>query len=284
MSNFFIRLNILLNRFLMLLGLRRQNMRWGIVYDSVSKEPLDPVIVRLIDVETGKATQTSVTDLAGRYNFLAYPGKFKILVRKSNYNYPSVISAGDHDEIYSNLYHGEFFTLTGGSDVINFNIPMDPGSADWNQQAKQPLMNFSPYAENLLFRLASALFWFVLALAGLSLFYHYTKVVYWVLIFYGVVFFLALFLPRPRWWGMVRLKQTGEPAAGNMLELSYAQMPTVSIARANIYDDGKFFVRLDPGRYVLRILQPNEGAQSKVLYEKKVRVGGEHVVNQNFTI
>ncbi len=284
MSNFFIHLNILLNRFLMFLGVRRQGERWGIVYDSVSKEPLDPVIVWLVDAKTGKLTQTSVTDLSGRYNFLAYPGKFKILVRKSNYNFPSALSAGDHDEIYRNLYHGEFFELSGDSDVIPFNIPMDPARDDWNQTAKKPLMSFSPYAENLLDHLASVLFWFVLALALVAWYFRPSSIVYGFLIFYAAVFVLALFLPRPRWWGRVWFKKTGNPASGDVLELSYAKMPEVIVAKANIYEDGKFFLRLDPGKYILEIKNyPPEGGAA-VLYRRTLRVGLEQVVNREFAI
>ncbi len=283
MSNFFIYLNNLVYRLLNACGLRHQNRRWGIIYDSVNKQPLDPVIVKLIDAQSGKVSQTCVTDLDGRYNFLAYPGKFKILVKKSNYVFPSIMSAGEKDEIYNNLYHGEFFELRGSSDVIPFNIPMDPEAKDWNQGAKEKMVDFHPYAENLLNRFIAVLFWFVLILALLAWYTQPSTLSYVVLGFYLFIFLLLL-LPRPRWWGRVRFKSSGAPAKGLVLELSYFQMPQVIVARANIYEDGKFFLRIDPGKYFMQIKRYSETNAPVVVYEKAVRVGSEHVINRNFAI
>lgn len=284
MSNFFTSLNIYINRFLTLMGLRRLNRRWGIIYDSVNKDPLDPVIVKLIDARTGKVAQASVSDLAGRYNFLAYPGRFKILVKKSNYNYPSVLSAGGRDEVYDNLYHGEFFDLKGESDVIPFNIPMDPVNADWNQQAKQGMAKSNPYVENLFYRMASALFWAVLVLDLVVIYLSPATYAFAIGGFYIFVFLLLLFVPRPRWWGRVWFKESGSPASGMTVEMSYADMAQVTVAKANIYDDGKFFLRMDPGRYLLQIKKTVEGQGPQTLYQKKVRVGSEGVINKEFAI
>lgn len=265
-------------------GLRRNNSRWGIVYDSVSKEPLDPAIVQLVDAHTGRITQTSITDMSGRYNFLAYPGKFKILAKKSNYNCPSVISAGDHDEIYRELYHGEFFELSGDSEVIPFNIPMDPVGADWNQKAKRSMMGYHLYAENFLYRLASLLFWFCLLPTLAGFYFRPSPLIYGFMGFYVLVFLLVAFTPRPRWWGTVSLRSGEIPGDSTTLELSYSKMPSVTVAKANLYEDGKFFLRLDPGSYLLQIKDHSERGHGKVLYQKKVKVGLEQVLNGNFVI
>ncbi len=302
MSNFFTSLNLLVNRFLVLLGLRRQNLHWGIVYDSVSKQPLDPVIVQLVDAHTGQVVQACVSDLAGRFNFLAYPGKFKILVKKSNYTFPSAVVPGERDGIYRNLYHGEFFTLTQNSDVIPFNIPMDPAQKDWNQKAKAKIVHFDPFAEKFLFRLTVVLFWFVLLLSLLSLLRYNSAMIYAVLGFYAVVFLLWLALPEPRWWGRVRFKEGGRPAGGLAVELSYPAMPSVVVAKAVTAGDGKFLLRVDPGRYLVCIAAASAGRRSfpyqmvpvessgaaggspGQLYRGMIRVGEDQVVNRTFSV
>jgi hypothetical protein len=84
MNNVLIWVNNFLNRVLLFFGLRQMQNYWGIVYDSVSKQPLDPAVVKLIDAKTGKVISTCITNLKGRYGFLTAPGKYKILVKKTN--------------------------------------------------------------------------------------------------------------------------------------------------------------------------------------------------------
>ena len=83
-----------LNRLLVALSLKNSRQYWGIVYDSVNKQPLDPAIVKLLYVD-GREVETCVTDMAGRYGFLARPGKFKIFTKKSNYLFPSQFAPND---------------------------------------------------------------------------------------------------------------------------------------------------------------------------------------------
>src|SRR3989344_7186884 len=87
----------LLNSFLVFFQLREKRRFWGVVYDSVSKQPLDPVKVSLIYVDTGVVESSGITDLEGRYGFLARPGKFKIFAQRSNYIFPSQKIKGDSD-------------------------------------------------------------------------------------------------------------------------------------------------------------------------------------------
>ena len=148
-----------LNNFLVFFSLRKTEQFWGIVYDSVSKQPLDPVIVKLLYTD-GREVETCVTDLGGRYGFLAKPGKFKIYARKTNYVFPSKYANGNDDGIYENLYHGEFFVLDKDSEVVGPNIPMDPIKFDWNQKAKLGVINNKPYLKLFFKRLIAIFFWF----------------------------------------------------------------------------------------------------------------------------
>jgi len=118
-------------------GLKRKNRPWGTVYDSVTKRPLDPVYVSLINVETNKEVAGAITDLDGRYGFSVLPGIYKIEVKKTNYISPSVKMKGRlFDEVYSDLYFGEEITIREEGETIAKNIPMDSLSFDWNEFAK----------------------------------------------------------------------------------------------------------------------------------------------------
>lgn len=284
MNNFFIGLNILINRLLVLLGLRRREEHWGVVFDSLTKQPLDPVIVKLVDAKTGKMVQSSVTDLAGRFNFLAYPGKFKILVRKSNYIFPSQMLTGGKDELYGNLYHAELFELSGDSEVIPFNIPMDPEYKDWNQGAKIKILDVHPFLETFLTKLTLVAFWFVLLLSILGLYFQRAPFAKYILGAYALIFFLAWTVPRPRWWGRVLIKNPNDSLVGLVVELSHPEMKDVVVAKANVLEDGKFLIRMDRGKYVLNIKRYIDDQPPQLVYTKKVRVGGEQVVNKDFAI
>lgn len=120
------------------LGIKKRKLPWGTVYDSVTKEPLDPAYVVLMD-ENENSLKESITDLDGRYGFFVPPAKFKIVANKTNYTFPSKRLAGkSSDFLYTNLYFGENLNpLEFPTGIINKNIPMDRENFDWNEFTKQ---------------------------------------------------------------------------------------------------------------------------------------------------
>jgi len=113
---------------------RRKIKRWGIVYSALSKEPLDLVIVRLIDAKTDKILETKVTGSEGRYFFLTESDiEVRIEARKDNFIFPStLVTAKKHDGDYENLYFGETFVTQSEAKekrkkdtVVALDIPLD---------------------------------------------------------------------------------------------------------------------------------------------------------------
>ncbi len=274
----------MLNRMLVLFGLRARQEHWGVVYDSKTKQSLDPVVVKLIDAKSGKVAQTFITDITGRYGFLSWPGKYKIFARKTNYTFPSHLIEGDKDSVYENLYRGEFFEVLGDAEVIAFNIPMDPQREDWNQQEKERMFNYSPRTENFLRVLTISLFWIVLAVFIASKVYFPFFLTKYVLYFYGAVILLAILLPKNRLWGRVVSKSRNTSVSDVELELSHTRMPNIVIARTSTIEDGKFFMRVQKGDYILRIRILNlQGAMEEVK-TVNLTVGMERAITQDFFI
>ena len=109
-----------------LLVARRRRKKWGIVYNSLTKLPVDLVIVRLLDAKTGKILRSAVTDKDGRYFFIIKPGEYKITAVKVGHTFPSVFLRGQkEDALFVDLYHGESITVTEET-TITANIPLDP--------------------------------------------------------------------------------------------------------------------------------------------------------------
>ncbi len=128
-------------------GIRRKNKPWGTVYDSVTKRPIDPAYVRVLEANTNKEVNVAITDIDGRYGFLLSPGKYLIKTGKTNYVFPSTKLMGrNHDELYANLYFGEVINVTE-QEVVNKNIPLDPVSFDWNEFAKSKSKFFKVYSQ-----------------------------------------------------------------------------------------------------------------------------------------
>ena len=260
----------IINRALIFLGLRKTRKYYGIVYDSVTKQPLDPAIVKLVYSTKGVMVETVLTDLSGRYGFLARPGKFKILVRKANYVFPSKIVRGDSDGVYDDLYHGEFFELTDDSEVVAPNIPMDPVKPDWNQMDKMKIMNARPYRRVLIKRLTKIFFWFGFIFSGAYFLNDLYKFSFsknlrgpilmgigqgWHNLFLAflLLVFLAAITPRIRLWGDVKISKDKEILPSLQLELNNPLLPGIVMGKANVAEDGKFFLRSNAGKYILHI-------------------------------
>jgi hypothetical protein len=98
---------------------------YGTVFDSLSKKPVDLALVRLIDVSTNRIVRTRVTDKLGRFSFFVSPGRYRFLVDKKGYVFPSAFLKGEtYDASYGPIITGEDIqqNKTG---VIDVNIPVD---------------------------------------------------------------------------------------------------------------------------------------------------------------
>jgi hypothetical protein len=110
---------------LLLFG-RIRRRRWGVVYNSLTKQPIDLVIIRLLHKETGAVVQSRVTDKRGRYYFQVNPGNYTLQVVKSEYSFPTQYLGNKNvDAVYADIYHGDTINMVENG-FIAYNIPMDP--------------------------------------------------------------------------------------------------------------------------------------------------------------
>lgn len=125
--------------FILLFGRRR----WGVVYNSITKKPVDLALVRLYDAMTDKLIASRVTDALGRYLFLVDPGEYKITVEKPGFAFPSLLLRhAKNDAEYADIYYGENITIgILGKSAIIANIAIDPN--DIKITDKEALRNIS---------------------------------------------------------------------------------------------------------------------------------------------
>jgi hypothetical protein len=282
--NFWLSLVEYLNKFLRLIGLRWQRPL-GVIYDSVTKQPVDPVVVKLINAETAQVVASNIANMNGEYGFMADPGLYQIYVQRPNYKFPSQIVTSLRDGVYNPVYHGETFQVTGGVDVISMSIPLDPVAPDWNQQAKKVRVHTHPVLQSLLITIFTVLFWFVLLAAVVYYAANRSTVLLYVFGMYAFVLLLAVVVPRVRLWGRVLSKESGVPVAGAVVEVSYVNLPDVIIARAVSVSGGKFFIRLNPGEYRVTVKSVVDGVgKPKDPSQRIVGVGAERVLNKKLYV
>lgn len=285
-SFLWIKILTLLNLVLNFFSLKQTTRFWGIVYDSVSKQPLDPVIVKLMYVD-GREVETCVTDIAGRYGFLARPGRFKIYARKTNYLFPSKNAPGDNDGIYENLYHGEFFLLHQDYEVVAPNIPMDPAVSDWNQEAKQSVIKKYPNIKYFFKMLATIIFWFGFVINGVSIYKTFPQtrpILYIIAGIFLLLLVLSTVLPDTRLWGKVKTKTVLAPGENLFLELRDTKFPEIGFGKAVVKEDGKFLLRSNKGKYMLLVSKAGINKKMEVLASLKVSIGIEGVFNSTIKV
>lgn len=105
---------------------RQKKKRWGLIYNSLTKQPIEFAVVRLIHFESHLIVQTKVTDKYGRYVFQAKAGNYLLEINKPGYQFPTqyLIDLKTDGE-FVDIYHGEIIALKEQS-PIGLNVPLDP--------------------------------------------------------------------------------------------------------------------------------------------------------------
>jgi hypothetical protein len=102
----------------------------------------------------------------------------------------------------------------------------------------------------------------------------------WVLGAYVAILLLEVVIPRPRFWGRIT-DSNNNPVAGIRLKLTNPLLPGVIFGSALTREDGRFFLRANPGKYLLEVLDDDGQA---TLSTFTVRVGQEGVYSGEFVI
>lgn len=271
------------NLLLLIFGIKR-NHPWGTIYDSVTKQPLDPAYVSLQDLQGNEIT-TSITDLDGRYGFLVPAGNYRIVVHKTNYEFPSKKLAGKtNDELYSDLYFNEIITIREGEVIIK-NIPMDPVNFDWNEFAKsdQSLMRFYSKRDIWIANLSNILFYFGFALTTITVFDTPNLSNIIIFIIYILLFIFKNTILKPRPFGYLSYKKNGIP-------LSYAIIRVFSvgidheIVKKISNKTGKYYCLIPNGNYYIKVENKNIDESYSHIYTSDAIEVKSGYINKKFKI
>lgn len=264
-------------------GLRKKRIPWGTVYDSVTKQPLDPAYVSLLQM--GNEVGSAITDIDGRYGFFVNPGVYTLSAGKTHYAFPSTKLAGKtQDELYANLYFGESFTTTSGQ-VINRNIPMDPVGFDWNEFTKTKKDFFQVHSRRVIIRERLFNFVFIAGLllaVGQMLFLpSFTN-----LAIFGVYVFLVfaqLFWVAGHKVVSLQNLKTGEPLSFAIVKVFLPGSD--QLIRKVVADElGRFYVLVPPGEYYLTVEEKLADQTYNLIYKTEPMKLKKGVVTKDIII
>lgn len=113
----------------------RNRKGWGVVYNALSKQPIDLALVRLFDAD-GKLLKTRISDRHGRFQFtIDKDQQVSMQVVKSGFTFPSMLlKNAKSDSAYTDLYYGKSIAVKA-NDAIIPNIPLDPPEIDGSTEA-----------------------------------------------------------------------------------------------------------------------------------------------------
>jgi hypothetical protein len=249
-------------------GIFRKKKRepWGVVYDSVTKRPLDPAYVVAQDRMSKKSGGEAITDLDGRYGFILKPGEYVIVANKTHYRFPSKgLQGKTKDEFYDNLYFGESFAMNEG-DVARYNIPLDPIEFDWNEFAKNKDQVFKVYSrrERVRLILFNTLFFFGFIFSVFASYLAPTKLNVFMCIVYGAIL-VAQMVWKSRHKITQVLTKDGKSVPFALVKVFLSGTKTM-IKKVVADEFGKFYVLVPPGSYTITVEEKKPDATyTKVL-------------------
>jgi len=264
-------------------GFIRRKKEWGVVYDSVTKQPLDPVRIILKDKDN-KEIKSVITDMQGRFGFLVSPGQYYLEAKKTNYQFPTQKILTDKDEIYDNIYKGELLTITDPN-VMMVNIAMDPIGFDWNEIAKRNYIKFNYLKEKIKRFLPD--FIFLLGFIFSVLFWFFKPTLFNKII---VIIFMLLWVLRKlgfhkRVWGMLLRKEVKikKPLSFAILRLFYKGTTKPQIAHAITDVNGRYYCLVEPETYDIIIEEKKEIVYELVKKISNVKIK-KKVLNKDFEL
>jgi len=264
-----------------ILGFRKKIIPWGIVYDAQTKRPLDPVYVTL-KTEKGKVVQEKITDMEGKYGFLAPPGVYTIEAKKTHYRFPSQIIKENTDWLYENIYRGEKFVIERETQVINLNIPMDNFAIDWNELAKTKITQFNPYLEAFKKHLSGVIFYGCFFITLIITIFNPSPLNTGLTISYLVFGFLRIKGFKQKSYGIIYNKEKQQPLPFAKIRAAFPSMKDRTIAHTITDEVGRYYLVIPKGQYYLEIEGKTvDGKEIKSSLEVNVKTG---ILNQNLNI
>ncbi|TAL50495.1 carboxypeptidase regulatory-like domain-containing protein [Patescibacteria group bacterium] len=231
---------------------RYRRKGYGVVYNAISKAPIDLAVVRLFKINheatdaRGRLIQSRVTDTGGRYFFLVQPGKYRIAISKPGFQFPSDYLKDEKiDGPFLDVYHGEIIEVTTQNAVVTVNIPLDPSQAATYHEPsairRRKFLRGTQHTVAIVGVVAAVVFAIIRP----------TVFSVGMVVVQGGVYLLVRRLARPHkpiGWGIVYDRQTGRPLSrvvARIFEPKYNKLLETQVTDSK----GRYAFMLGPNQY-----------------------------------
>ncbi|MBI4239694.1 carboxypeptidase regulatory-like domain-containing protein [Candidatus Uhrbacteria bacterium] len=273
--------NHFLSAMLSALGLRKRRRPWGLVYNAITKMPIDLAIVRLFSASNSKLIETQVSDKEGRFSFIASPGEYMITITKPPFIFPSKIVQGDKDGEYAGVYHDAKIRITNVSETMNLSIPLDPP----NPKDERLKKSFLDVVKNLARNYSGASLALSLVVSIVLALYA-PSVLNSALLLVNSLFVISqslLSTRKEKEWGTVFDTLSFEPVPLAAISMINAKEGKLLRTRLSDYV-GRFSFLSPPGEYALVVMKEGyafpPARVSKSKKYKEVYLGGKFIVKK----
>ena len=267
-------------------GIKKRRQPWGVVYDSVTKQPVDPAYVQLQGSIPGNEYE-AITDIDGRYGFLVTPDMYHMTVHKTNYAFPSQKLMGhSRDELYDNLYFGEPIIIEKDGQVITKNVPVDSLNFDWNEFTKKNknLTRFYSRFDLVTRRISNISFsggFFVAIITFLFVPRPYNTI---MLALYALFFLLRLVGVKPKPLGYISDRATGNPLSFSIVRIMTPQT-NIEIGHRVADKYGRYYCLIPKGKYYVRVERKNpDGSYSLAYTSSLVDASKSGIIKKHFKV
>lgn len=231
--------------------LKKKSQNYGVVYDSITKEPISQAIIRITDTG-GRLITTVVTDVYGIFDINLESGSYKFEVEANGYTFPSRTIQTSVDEPYRNVYLGGMIEHSS-QNALNISIPMDKVDSRFIEESAASAKNILGTAWNIVITL-----FFVLGLVTsvMAIINNPTTLAWVVLCVYilFVVIFVFIRIRNSKKFGYVR-STDGTLLSG--LEIGLVEQEFDQLYAKRVTDnEGKYRFILPGGKYKLVVLNP----------------------------
>ncbi|MEI8344228.1 MAG: carboxypeptidase regulatory-like domain-containing protein [Candidatus Moraniibacteriota bacterium] len=229
-----------------LVGKKKREDDWGIVFDSQTKQPLQGVTISIID-EGGHVVDVSTSDSQGRYGFLPKPGNYTLAIAKKTYELETTKM---EDILYGQLYTGQAIKIEG-SDMKKINIELKTKAINWQDFAQRKIAAYTS-----VFSIVKRDFFLILFYAGfvvnlgIAFLYPTTLNIVFFVAYLAMLAYYSFF--KKKSYGLVTNTQTSQPVPFAMLSIYDAKDAQRRVAFAVSDVLGRYFMFAKNGSYLLK--------------------------------
>lgn len=255
---------------------KKKRYKYGVVYDSITKEPVNVAVVRVFD-EQNRLITTAVTNVYGIFDIDIPDGKYRFEVVSGDYSFPSKAVIGSEDLPYHNIYRGGDINYSSGE----ISIPIDKKDKGFIAKIFASGRSLFHSIINLLLRVlfVAGFLMAIIAVVKASTTFSWIIIILYLL---SLLVMLYINIRDRRSYGKVT-DRNGEPLEALELGLKELEFGTLYTKRVTD-EDGKYRFILPEGEYRLEVLNSNYTLRGSIDTTIKVAKGKIKILNRDIVL